>query len=103
MQQQHPELEEKYDVARSFNGDGKVRSRRDLHVVDGVVADGHDIDGAALERDPQYDVTAAITASVEHRADIEQAKGMLMLVHGLRDPEAAFELLKWRSQETNTK
>jgi AmiR/NasT family two-component response regulator len=29
---------------------------------------------------------------------IEQAKGMLMLVYGL-DAVAAFDLLKWRSQE----
>jgi ANTAR domain len=35
-------------------------------------------------------------------AGIEQAKGMLMLIYGM-DEAAAFELLKWRSQETNVK
>jgi AmiR/NasT family two-component response regulator len=33
---------------------------------------------------------------------IEQAKGMLMLVYGL-DAAAAFDLLRWRSQESNIK
>ena len=38
----------------------------------------------------------------ENRAVIEQAKGMLMLVYGL-DEDAAFDLLKWRSQSSNVK
>ena len=38
----------------------------------------------------------------EARAAIEQAKGALMLVYGI-DAGAAFELLMWRSQHTNTK
>src|ERR1700728_3560252 len=38
----------------------------------------------------------------EHRAVIEQAKGMLMLIYGL-DEEAAFDLLRWRSQSSNVK
>ncbi|MCT7661137.1 PAS and ANTAR domain-containing protein [Mycobacterium deserti] len=36
------------------------------------------------------------------RAAIEQAKGALMLVYGV-DAETAFNLLLWRSQQTNTK
>lgn len=47
-------------------------------------------------------ITARIAEITEHRAVIEQAKGMLMLVYGL-DPSAAFDLLKWRSQESNVK
>jgi AmiR/NasT family two-component response regulator len=39
---------------------------------------------------------------VERRAVIEQAKGMLALVYGLEDA-AAFQLLKWLSQRSNTK
>jgi hypothetical protein len=54
------------------------------------------------ERAVQRSVTAAVTDFTEHRAGIEQAKGMLMLVYDL-SAEAAFDLLKWRSQETNTK
>jgi PAS domain S-box-containing protein len=47
-------------------------------------------------------ITAKVAEISEHRAMIEQAKGMLMLVYGL-DPGAAFDLLKWRSQESNVK
>jgi ANTAR domain/PAS fold len=47
-------------------------------------------------------VTAKVAEITEHRAVIEQAKGMLMLVYGL-DADAAFDLLKWRSQENNIK
>jgi aryl carrier-like protein len=47
-------------------------------------------------------ITAKLAEITEHRAVIEQAKGMLMLVYGL-DSVAAFDLLKWRSQESNVK
>ncbi|HWF68075.1 MAG TPA: PAS and ANTAR domain-containing protein [Mycobacterium sp.] len=47
-------------------------------------------------------ITAKVAEITEHRAVIEQAKGMLMLVYGL-DPAAAFDLLRWRSQESNVK
>ncbi len=47
-------------------------------------------------------ITAKIAEITEHRAVIEQAKGMLMLVYGI-DSAAAFDLLKWRSQESNVK
>ncbi|MCC3316803.1 PAS and ANTAR domain-containing protein [Nocardia africana] len=39
---------------------------------------------------------------IEHRAVIEQAKGVLMLVYSIT-AEQAFKVLAWRSQETNTK
>jgi PAS domain S-box-containing protein len=39
---------------------------------------------------------------IEARAVIEQAKGALRLVYGI-GAEQAFNLLRWRSQETNTK
>ena len=39
---------------------------------------------------------------VEARAEIEQAKGALRLVYGIND-EQAFNLLRWRSQNTNAK
>ncbi len=47
-------------------------------------------------------VSAALTEITENRAVIEQAKGMLMLVYRV-DPDTAFELLRWRSQESNVK
>jgi AmiR/NasT family two-component response regulator len=39
---------------------------------------------------------------VAHREVIEQAKGMLMAVYAV-SAEAAFSILKWRSQELNVK
>jgi PAS domain S-box-containing protein len=50
----------------------------------------------------QSDVSTAVTAVTESRAEIEQAKGMLMMIYRI-PAERAFDLLVWRSQETNTK
>jgi ANTAR domain/PAS fold len=47
-------------------------------------------------------VTAAVAEITENRATIEQAKGMLMLIYRV-SADAAFDLLRWRSQETNVK
>jgi fructose-specific component phosphotransferase system IIB-like protein len=47
-------------------------------------------------------VTEAVAEIAESRGSIEQAKGMLMLVYRI-SADSAFELLKWRSQETNVK
>lgn len=47
-------------------------------------------------------VSEAVAEIAEARGAIEQTKGMLMLIYRI-DSDAAFELLKWRSQETNTK
>ncbi len=47
-------------------------------------------------------VTAKLAVISENRAGIEQAKGMLMLIYGISDG-AAFNLLKWLSQEANVK
>jgi hypothetical protein len=47
-------------------------------------------------------ITARVAEITQHRAVIEQAKGMLMLVYGL-DDDAAFGLLKWLSQHGNVK
>jgi len=75
-----------------------------LREVDGTVTatHGYYVDVTPLERERQDEVTAAVTVIAEARADIERAKGMLMLIYGM-DEAAAFELLKWRSQETNVK
>ncbi|MBX9641983.1 MAG: PAS and ANTAR domain-containing protein [Mycobacteriaceae bacterium] len=47
-------------------------------------------------------VTERLAEIVQNRAGIEQAKGMLMLLYGI-DGDAAFNLLKWLSQESNVK
>lgn len=47
-------------------------------------------------------VTAKLAEIAEQRAVIEQVKGMLMLIYGIGDV-AAFELLKWLSQDANIK
>jgi fructose-specific component phosphotransferase system IIB-like protein len=47
-------------------------------------------------------VSAALAEIAENRATIEQAKGMLMLVYRV-DADAAFDLLRWRSQAANVK
>ena len=47
-------------------------------------------------------VTEVVAEIAEARSGIEQAKGMLMLIYRI-NADSAFELLRWRSQETNTK
>ncbi len=47
-------------------------------------------------------VDAAIADFTAHRSQIEQAKGILMAVYKV-SAEHAFDILVWRSQETNTK
>lgn len=47
-------------------------------------------------------ITRAVTEITGRRAVIERAKGVLMAVYDI-DADAAFELFRWRSQNTNTK
>jgi hypothetical protein len=47
-------------------------------------------------------ITNAVAEIAENRAVIEQVKGILMMVYRV-DADAAFDLLKWRSQECNIK
>jgi hypothetical protein len=54
----------------------------------------------ATHSEIQQTVSDEISAIVAHREVIERAKGMLMLLYHL-DVDAAFEVLKWRSQELN--
>ncbi len=51
-------------------------------------------------RDAQMD--AAVADIADSRAAIEKVKGVLSVVYHV-PPEAAFDILKWRSQETNVK
>ncbi|HEX6878647.1 MAG TPA: PAS and ANTAR domain-containing protein [Nocardioidaceae bacterium] len=55
-----------------------------------------------VTRGVRRDASSAVSAAFEHRAVIDQAKGMLMLVHGI-SADAAFGLLQNASCETNTK
>lgn len=56
----------------------------------------------ALEENRRDTLHETLPKVIEARAEIEQAKGALKLVYGIND-EQAFNLLRWRSQENNTK
>jgi len=77
--------------------------------VDGLAAAtgawlaGHLIDLTELRLNATREAaTHAVAEATRHRAVIEQAKGMLMLMHRI-DADAAFGLLRRHSQDTNTK
>ncbi|MCV7191423.1 PAS and ANTAR domain-containing protein [Mycolicibacterium brumae] len=75
-----------------FDETGDVVGTQGFYVdVTPAVSDAH-----------QQVVTEAVAEIAESRGAIEQAKGMLMLIYRI-DSDAAFDLLRWRSQETNTK
>lgn len=48
------------------------------------------------------DITNVLSAVADARARIEQAKGVLMVAYGI-SAERAFDILVWRSQESNLK
>ncbi|WP_016881705.1 MULTISPECIES: PAS and ANTAR domain-containing protein [unclassified Rhodococcus (in: high G+C Gram-positive bacteria)] len=94
---------------RIIDTTGKVR-----HVV--VVGDHlHDDTGQVIgttgfyiditdthQNDVKDSVDEAVAELAQSRAVIEQAKGALMLVYGIT-ADRAFDVLTWRSQETNTR
>ena len=53
-----------------------------------------DVTPTATQR--QESISVALAEIADHRAVIEQAKGVLMYVYGI-GPDAAFDILKWRS------
>ncbi|MDT5050466.1 MAG: hypothetical protein QOG75_6370 [Mycobacterium sp.] len=68
-----------------------------------VATAGHYIDlTATFVETRQVALDEALPDLFEARAVIEQAKGLLMAVYRV-SPEQAFGVLRWRSQETNTK
>ena len=66
-----------------------------------VGTQGFYIDGTS-DTGTQERITEKVADIVRNREVIDQAKGVLMAVYGLRS-ETAFEVLRWRSQVTNTK
>jgi hypothetical protein len=105
------ETTESFSVAyRLRAGDG--RERNVLLVGERALCDSPDkvsiIEGffVDLTRDVAQVVGeathAAVEASAEHRAVIEQAKGALMLAYGF-DEDAAFAMLSWWSRNRNVK
>jgi PAS domain S-box-containing protein len=93
---------------RIIDTSGKVRSvivvGEGLYDEQGRVVgtQGFYIDTTPDEREHQDQMTAQLAVIAENRAIIEQAKGVLMATYGI-EPNRAFEILTWRSQETNVK
>ncbi|MET0474064.1 MAG: ANTAR domain-containing protein [Mycobacterium sp.] len=56
----------------------------------------------SLVADEQRRISVAVEAIADSRALIEQTKGMLMFVYGI-DADAAFDVLRWQSQQHNVK
>jgi PAS domain S-box-containing protein len=67
-----------------------------------IGTEGFYIDVTSTEADYENRISEAVSTFADNRALIEQAKGMLAVVYGL-DDDAAFEILKWRSQQSNVK
>src|SRR6185503_9670688 len=59
-----------------------------------------DVTPSAKKR--QEIINVSLEEIAYHRAAIEQAKGVLMYVYGI-GPDAAFDILKWRSRGANMK
>ena len=55
-----------------------------------------------LRQEKQELLNEAVAEIAESRSAIEQVKGMLMVVYRI-SADTAFELLRWRSQETNVR
>jgi PAS domain S-box-containing protein len=116
----HGQVAATLDEIRRTSGAFSARHRiidthGEIHHVVVIGTQTHDDDGTVIGTDGFYvDVTPSITEAreesvteavaeiAEARSGIEQAKGMLMLIYRIT-AESAFELLKWRSQETNVK
>jgi hypothetical protein len=79
-------------------GWGRLNDRGEVVELGGIMLDLTEV----VRTDIQVEVGAAVRGVTEHRAAIEQAKGMLMLAFGLR-PDDAFGLLRTHSQDSNIK
>lgn len=79
-------------------GDGAMCEPDGVSTIDGYYID---LTEDFAEESEEY-AAAAVEASAESRAVIEQAKGALMLAYGL-DSEQAFAMLRWWSRNRNVK
>jgi PAS domain S-box-containing protein len=75
-----------------------------FHDHDGEVigTQGFYIDVTPTAEARQSSISTALAEITDARGAIERAKGVLMYVYRI-DADAAFELLRWRSQECNVK
>jgi hypothetical protein len=123
MSHKHPDdyryvadaLDEIRRTRRAFSSRHRIVdvARRVHHVVvvgdqlfgdDGSIIGTHGfyVDVTPSEQERQREMTAAVAEIAVNREVIDQAKGMLMMTYGI-GAQPAFELLKWRSQQTNVK
>ncbi len=79
-------------------GEGRLDRLGRVMAVDGFVIDVTD----SRRADAEVEVEAAVRGVIEHRAEIEQAKGVVMTRYRV-DAEAAFEILRWTSSRLNRK
>jgi PAS domain S-box-containing protein len=87
--------------------DTQGRTHTVLVVGERLCAENGDVIGSQgfyvdLSDGHERTVDAVIADFTTHRAEIEQAKGVLMTTYNI-SAEHAFDILVWRSQETNTK
>jgi len=124
LEHKHPEdrgevaktIDEMLRARRAFSTRHRIVDTRgvvhQVVVVGDLLSDRQDVvigtHGYYVDITPSSDraredlISERVAEITGHRAVIEQAKGMLMLVYGL-DDEAAFDLLRWRSQSSNVK
>jgi len=62
---------------------------------------GFYLDVTPTNEERQASISQALIEITENRASIEQAKGVLIYIYGI-GPDAAFDLLRWRSQEATS-
>jgi hypothetical protein len=76
-----------------------------LHAEDAgevIGTQGFYLDVTPTNEERQESISQALMEIADNRASIEQAKGVLMYIYGI-GPDAAFDMLRWRSQEGNVK
>jgi hypothetical protein len=75
---------------------------RDDDTGEVIGTQGYYLDVTPTDEAREASFSHALAEIADARAGIEQAKGVLMYVYGI-GPGAAFDLLRWRSQEGNVK